>query len=154
MGRRKKPVFRLTLFFISVVIASGTILAYLSINNISNLKELTEKRVLEEQKNLAVAISDHIHETLIDIADQFSSNSKVIKKISLRIYRWDSFDLVEQSFVMDQEGHFIGPGLWMVSKSLLKKNPLEGIKQIWIWQKRRNLSNGDFEKASNYYLTS
>ena len=71
MARKKKPVLRLTLFFIAVVIASGSILAYLSINNISNLKELTEKRVEEEQENLALAVSEQIELTINDLLEKF-----------------------------------------------------------------------------------
>jgi len=72
MARKKKPVLRLTIFFISVVLVSGSILAYLSINNISNLKELTEKRIQEEQKNLALTLSDHFEEEISDLAEKFS----------------------------------------------------------------------------------
>lgn len=86
MIKRKKPVTRLTVIFISVVIASGSILAYLSINNISNLKELTEKRVLEEQGNLAGTISKNIQREINDIADRFTETISGEKKTTLLPY--------------------------------------------------------------------
>ena len=82
MRSKKKPVFRLTVIFISAVVASGSILAYLSINNISNLKELTEKRVLEEQKNLALLISNDFHDEITKVATRFTETAQKIRKIT------------------------------------------------------------------------
>ena len=110
MGRKKKPVLRLTLFFISAVLTSGSILAYLSINNISNLKELTEKRVEEEQKNLAVAVSDQIHAMIFDIADMFfDSLDSYTENHVTGINSLDTFDLVEHKIVIVRNGNLLQP---------------------------------------------
>lgn len=139
MGRRKKPVFRLTLFFISVVIASGSILAYLSVNNISNLKELTEKRVLEEQKNLGAAISDKIQNIVIELAGNASH---------------DSIGLVEHSFVMEREGSFTRP--WFIDglEHSSERNTSARYRANLALAEKMEFVNGDLKKASSYYQAS
>ena len=57
MTRNPKSVPRLTLIFIITLIISGSILTYFSINNISNFKELTIKRISEEQELIFEGIS-------------------------------------------------------------------------------------------------
>ena len=52
MNSKFKSVTRLSIVFILAVVISGSILTYFGINNISNLKELTEKRILEEEREL------------------------------------------------------------------------------------------------------
>ena len=41
---------KLIIVYLITVIVAGSILTYLGINNISNFKELTEKRITEEEK--------------------------------------------------------------------------------------------------------
>ena len=95
MIKRKKPVTRLTVIFISVVIASGSILAYLSINNISNLKELTEKRVLEEQENLATIVSKNIQAEIDGLAGMFPDSFSRIDEAGITaIKSFDTLDLL------------------------------------------------------------
>jgi len=60
MNHRFKPASRLTIIFILAVVISGSILTYFSINNISNLKELTEKKIFEEQRELSARFTDAI----------------------------------------------------------------------------------------------
>ena len=60
MNNKQKPASRLTIVFILAVVISGSILTWFSINSISNLKELTEKRIFEEQRELAERFSTEI----------------------------------------------------------------------------------------------
>lgn len=72
MARLKKPVSRLILGFILMVVVSGGILTFLSINNISNLRMLTEKRIQETQLQIAGQISLQFQEKLNGLAEEFS----------------------------------------------------------------------------------
>jgi hypothetical protein len=57
MNQKLKPASRLSVVFILVVVLSGSILTWFSINNISNQKVLTEKRIQEEQRELSARFS-------------------------------------------------------------------------------------------------
>ncbi len=54
MKFKLKPFSRLTIIFILAVTIPGSILSYLSIQNITNFQELMERRVLEEQESMAI----------------------------------------------------------------------------------------------------
>lgn len=155
MVRKKKPVFRLTLFFISVVLASGTILAYLSINNISNLKELTEKRVEEEQKNLATAVSDHLHVLIFELAENLSDyvdgQNLDVAAGSITL---DTFDLVKQVFLLDREGHFLWP--WYVdgSEDRIERVSTERYQKLHKQAERAEFIESNFDEATDNYLAT
>ncbi len=70
----KKPVSRLILLFILMVVVSGGILTFLSINNISNLRMITEKRIQETQLQIAGQISAQFQGKLNNLAEEFSKN--------------------------------------------------------------------------------
>ena len=44
---------RLIIIYVLTVLVSGSILTWLSLNNVSNFRELTEKRILEEEEQIA-----------------------------------------------------------------------------------------------------
>ena len=46
---------KLIIVYLVTVIVAGSILTYLGINNISNFKELTEKRITEEEKAMQIS---------------------------------------------------------------------------------------------------
>jgi signal transduction histidine kinase len=155
MINRKKPVTRLTVIFISVVIASGSILAYLSINNISNLKELTEKRVLEEQRNLAVAISANIQVEINTLEDMFpDSLSNFDKEIITAIKLFDTLYLVRNSFIINRNGKFIWPWFMDGLESRPEKVPSAGFRMNFDRAERSEFIELDFQKAHQNYHAS
>ena len=70
-----KPVMRLSIIFILAIVLSGSILTYFSINNISNLKELTEKKVIEEQRELHSRFSVALQNKIDTITAGLINNS-------------------------------------------------------------------------------
>lgn len=52
MKRRFKPISRILIVFILVVAISGIILTFFSINSISSLKEITQKKFIQSSVNL------------------------------------------------------------------------------------------------------
>ncbi len=155
MGRKKKPVFRLTLFFISVVIASGSILAYLSINNISNLKELTEKRVQEAESSLALAVSDQIEIIINDLAEKFPDYPGGKNPAAITwIKNMESKDLSDQQFVVDTEGGFLWP--WVVKgyENRPEKAPSKRYQTQFEQAERAEFIEQNYSKAYHYYHAS
>jgi len=110
MSRRSIPFTRLSIVFILAMVLSGGILAYFSINNISNLKELTEKRVLEEQRDLAARFSISLKSGIESIATGLIRTDVPVgfMKDSL-ITVAVNHNLIQQAFLMDNGGHFIIP---------------------------------------------
>jgi len=155
MARKKKPVLRLTIFFISVVLVSGSILAYLSINNISNLKELTEKRIQEEQKNLALTLSDHFEEEITDLAEKFSDywdRHNIGQADGMMLM--DTFVLIEQVFLLDDYGNFIWP--WFIDgfeNRNIRKSPAR-FHTNFDQGERAEFIEKDFSKANSKYLSA
>jgi signal transduction histidine kinase len=155
MARKKKPVLRLTIFFISVVLVSGSILAYLSINNISNLKELTEKRIQEEQKNLALTLSDHFEEEITDLAEKFSDywdRHNIGQADGMMLM--DTFVLIEQVFLLGDYGNFIWP--WFIDgfeNRNIRKSPAR-FHTNFDQGERAEFIEKDFSKANSKYLSA
>ncbi len=76
MGNGLKSVSRLTFFFIIAFIISGGVLTYFSISSISNLEELTEKKVLEEKNQLYRRIMDSLETTIERLTTKFKFQTK------------------------------------------------------------------------------
>jgi signal transduction histidine kinase len=152
---RKKPITRLTVIFISAVIASGSILAYLSINNISNLKELTEKRVLEEQENLASIVSKNIQAEINSLAGMFPDSFSRIDEAGITaIKSFDTLDLVRNSFIIDIDGKFIWP--WFIDglENRPEKVSSAGFRMNFDRAERSEFIELDFQKAHQNYHAS
>lgn len=81
MNNKSKPASRLTIVFILAVVLSGSILTWFSINSISNLKELTEKKIYEEQGELAeryrTEIENKINNTTFNFRDEITPNERL-----------------------------------------------------------------------------
>ena len=155
MSSKKKSVFRLTVIFISAVVASGSILAYLSINNISNLKDLTEKRVLEEQEDLAGTISKNIQYEINDIADRFTETiSRDNKDNIAAVKKIDTLDLVRNSFVINEDGKFLWPWFTDELEQKAAKVTSKSYGKNFTRAEREEFIEKDFTKASQLYLAS
>jgi len=155
MSSKKNPVLRLTLIFISAVIASGSILSYLSINNISNLKELTEKRVLEEQKNLALLISNDIHNEITGVAARFTETVSENKKDQISAIKcFDTVNLVRNSFIVNIEGEYLWP--WFIDEFEQKaeKVPSKSYRKNFTRAEKEEFIEQDFSKARRFYIAS
>ena len=89
---------------------SGSMLAYFSINGISNLKEITEKRILEEQRELATrfedAIQNKIEIVILGIINEIRPSE--LMKDSL-IKTANSYDFITQAFILKNNESFIYP---------------------------------------------
>ena len=83
MGKQLKSVPRLTLVFIITLIVSGSILTYFSFNNITNFKELTIKKISEEQEAILDEVTGAFEKSIEDIAAGYSNPASAWGKDTL-----------------------------------------------------------------------
>jgi signal transduction histidine kinase len=155
MAKRETPVFRLTLIFISVVIASGSILTYFSINNISNLKELTEKKILEDQRELALIIPAEVQRYLDHFSARFAENiydNQNDQATAIRFF--DTINLVGNAFLLSQRGDFIWP--WFTGNLEYSRNNAASACYFRYFNQaeKAEFIETDFNRASQLYLAS
>ena len=109
MKNREKPVFKLTIVFILAVFISAGILTYLSISNISNLKELTEKKVSEEERILAAELTLNFQKVIEEVSDTFTI---LAETDTVNVYRFESIQkpgFIKNWFIIDKKGNFLWP---------------------------------------------
>ena len=103
----REPGTRLIFIFILTVILSGGILTYLSINSISNFKELTEKKVSEEQESVigkvSLQVQDRIEETARHFTTLLLREEKEEGIDRLALDACDTLEFVEHPFIISGE---------------------------------------------------
>jgi signal transduction histidine kinase len=146
------PLLKLTILFLFLFIIPGLILSYLSIQNIANQKELTEKRLLEEQNDLATNLAGEFEKRLYDNAVSFfkitdSLNTKPALSISIL----DSLDFVAQAFIVDNQGQFIWP--YYLHQSQIKRTYHKSQKFLNEYTKAEKLefTHTDLKLATQAY---
>ncbi len=155
MNHTLKPASRLTIVFILAVILSGSILAYFSINNISNLKELIEKRILEEQRELSARFSAAIAVNLEKLTAGFS-NQNILPcnmKDSL-LKRAGEFVIVMQPFILANDAQFIYPNFTGIPN--ISSNIIFSGKSVSAFAsgEKAEFNEKNLRKARDYYLSS
>ena len=110
MKRILKPYTRLSFIFLLAVIIPGSILTYLSVLHVKNLKELTEKSVLEEERLIIGYITDSIQSELYSITqrvdDILKSNEGDMVSICKTV---NNLAYTSNYFVTDEKGNFLCP---------------------------------------------
>lgn len=110
MNSRFKPISRLLIVFILAVMISGSMLTYFSIIGISNLKEITEKRIIDEQRELATRFEDAIQKkieiVILGIINEIRP-SELMKDSLLKTA--NSYDFITQAFILKNNESFIYP---------------------------------------------
>ncbi len=113
------PASRLTIIFILAVVLSGSVLTWFSINNISNIKDLTEKRIQEEQGELAARFSSAIAGKLEKVSSGLSNDiilPDIMKDSLLR--RAGEYEFIIQPFILKKDGQFMYPNFIGISENI------------------------------------
>lgn len=154
MNKKLKPASRLTIVFILAVLISGSILTWFSINNISNLKELTEKRVIEEQRDLAEKYSLEVQTTLNLITSRFESEitSKDVLQDSL-IKTADKYEFVELPFIITDKGKFIYPSFSEITENESDSKPSLRFRSEYEKGEKSEFTNRNYTQAKKHYLS-
>ena len=110
MNGRFKPVSRLSIVFILAVVISGSLLTYFSINNISNLKELTEKRIQEEQRAFFNRVSDAFQSYIEKVTHGFSEEILPVGRLKDSLINIASTHyFIKLPFILKNDGSFLYP---------------------------------------------
>ncbi len=154
MDHKIIPASRLTIIFILAVIFSGSVLTWFSINNISNLKELTGKRILEEQKELSARFSAAIQNKLEKVTAGFINGIDPLglMKDSV-IKRAANFDFVIHPFILKSNGKFLYPNFIGIPENLPQEKFSSGFKSAFKTGEEAEFVEKDPGKAKYYYLS-
>jgi signal transduction histidine kinase len=149
-----KPASRLTIIFILAVVLSGSILTYFSINNISNLKELTEKKILEEQRELSSrflsAIENKIEKVTLGIENEIVQPGLI--KDSL-IKRAADYGFIIQPFILKNNGQFLYPNFVGIPENPSEENFPSRFKSAYRTGEKAEFVEKNLGKAKGYYLS-
>lgn len=122
MNSKIKLASRLSIVFILAVLISGSVLTYLSINNISYLENLTEKSILEEQRELSNRFSAAIQHKIESLTINFQSEispADLLKDSLLNSVL--NYDFITLPFILKNEGSLLYPNF----VELLEKTEIE-----------------------------
>ena len=99
---------RLIIIYVLTVLVSGSILTWLSLNNVSNFRELTEKRILEEEEEIAEKYSkafDFILDSLTVVL-----NREIIKIDTVSVDRFKiDYPILQNCLLLNQNGDYLSP---------------------------------------------
>ena len=101
---------KLSILFIISILVPALVLTYFSVQNMMGLKELSEKRLLETQNELADHLQERSRQILSDCSKLFFQQVDSLSNRSTSIYLLrDSLDFVEQVFLISENGDFLFP---------------------------------------------
>ena len=153
MNQKLKPASRLSVVFILVVILSGSILTWFSINNISNQKVLTEKRILEEQRELSVRYSETLQKQIENVTAGFINeiNPPELLKDSL-VTKAAEYDFIIQPFILKNNGDFLYPNFTGFSDNLIKPKFSNRFKLAFREGEKAEFAENNLKAAMKNYL--
>ncbi|MFO7935629.1 MAG: HAMP domain-containing sensor histidine kinase [Bacteroidales bacterium] len=155
MNRQLKPASRLTIVFILAIVLSGSILTYFSINNISNLKELTEKRILEEERELSSRFSAALQAEIKAITADFAQETDRPGTIrELLIETAADREYIIQPFILDQDGRFIFPNFAGITEILPEPEFSDRYLTAFRQGEEAEFAQQDLSDAGTFYRTA
>lgn len=154
MNSKFKSVTRLSIVFILAVVISGSILTYFGINNISNLKELTEKRILEEEKELStrflLALQLEIEEVTFDFNYEIKP-TELLKDSLLKIA--NNHDFIMLPFILKNNGQFLYPNFGDMIRTLSETSFSNRYRSSFRKGEKTEFAKNDLKTAKKYYLS-
>ena len=154
MNRRFKPVSRLSIFFILAIVISGSILTYFSVNNISNLKELTEKRILEEQRELSARFSVAMQNKIENVTAGFKNeiNPPGLMRDSL-INTATTHNFITLPFILKTGGPFLYPNLIGIQENVAGPKLSSRFKSAFSKGEEAEFAKNILRTAKKQYLS-
>jgi len=154
MNSRFKPASRLLIVFILAVVISGSILTYFSINNISNLKELTEKRILEEQRELSSRVSVTLQNKIKEVTAGFKNEISPpgLMKDSL-IKTAADYDFITLPFILKNNSSFLYPNFIGIPENLSEPKLSKRFKSAFRKGEKAEFAKKNLKTAKKYYLS-
>lgn len=150
-----KPGSRLIIIFILTMIISGGILTWLSIISISNFRQLTEKKVVEEQLSVIDHVSKIFQQNLENVSLSFPT--VIIKENKIdwsEIKNCDTLNFVENPFIINRSGAFLWPWFLEDPKAGAVKVPSVAYRQDFQLAEKNEFQDWDYRTAGFYYRAS
>ncbi len=152
MNQKLKPASRLSVVFILVVVLSGSILAWFGINNISNLKELTEKSILEEQRELTTRFFTELENQIKKITGLHQQNiTPPALFIDSLIQTETKHDFIRQSFLLHSDGTFLYPNFSDIAETPAKLNKTEQLGANYSKAEAAEFRENNLARARKFY---
>lgn len=153
MNQQLKPASRLSVVFILVVVLSGSILTYFSINNISNQKVLTEKRILEEQRELSVRYSEVLEKQIENVIAGFTNEISPVNllKDSL-VKKATETDFIIHPFILNNNGDFIYPNFRGIPENIHIQKVSGRFKSAFSEGEKAEFAENNWPAARENYL--
>ena len=147
-----KPVSKLSVLFLFAILIPGTILTYFSIQIIASQRDLTEKRLLEDQNRLAAELSEQFHVMLTMYADMYFDRFDGLKSDLPEVtVSLDSLEFVSQAFVLNREGVFLWPNFYEAAQSFQLLRKTERFLNIFSSAESAEFAESDLKKATRLY---
>jgi two-component system phosphate regulon sensor histidine kinase PhoR len=138
--------------FIIAVVISGSILTWFSINNISNLKELTEKRIIEEERELFFRLQDSIQTKINNLTSAFSGRFDapwILKDSLLKVSSENEFSIFP--FILNNNGEFIFPNFIQIQETSKGYKSSNSFITTFEGGVKAEFISKDFNLAEKYY---
>lgn len=153
MNKKLKPASRLTIVFILAVVISGSILTWFSINSISNLKELTEKRILEEQRELTVRFSSAIQNQIEKVTAGFIDEISPVNLIKDSLINTsNAHGFITVPFILKNNGTFIFPNFNSIPENKINPKFSNRFNATFAKGERAEFATKNLKTAKKQYL--
>jgi len=154
MPLKIKSISRLTIIFILAVVLSGSILTWFSINNISNLKELTEKRILEEQRKLSARFSAAIQENINKVTACINKEIKLVGALMDSMNKTTAGnDFIIQPFILKKNGEFLYPNFTGIPENQPEAKYSDRFRSALSSGENAEFAEKNPEKAKGFYFS-
>jgi signal transduction histidine kinase len=151
MDHSLKPASRLTIIFILAVILSGSVLTYFSINNISNLKKLTEKRIIEEQRELYSRFYEALQNKIDTLTTRLVNELGIIRDSLIK--KADEYDFINQPFIIKRSGKFIFPFFEAIPEKIQVQSFSQQFMNSFNEGEKAEFADKNYPEAKHYYLS-
>jgi len=145
---------KLVIVYLLTVIIAGSILTYLSINNISNFKELTDKRITEEEKTIIENYRLQFQSTLEDLVESLTKSIQIDSLSSNEIDLQIENKLVIDYLIMNRNGALVKPHFFESSFSSNNIRTPISFTQRYKQAEQYEFAKKDYNSAEKQYLSS
>ena len=155
MLKFSKKGSKLIVIFIITVIFSGSILTYLSVVHISNYKELLEKKISEEERDLTIRFTSDFQDKMESLISIFSNFFK--SEHSQDVQALKSFERLNELInyvAIDSSGSFLWPYVVNNDLSFEQIKPSNTYSNALRTAQKNEFISKDLKNAESYYLKS
>ncbi len=153
MNHKINPASRLSVVFIIAVALSGSVLTWFSINNISNLKELTEKRIIEDQRHLYDRFSAALNQKIEKIATVINNEKTLPEFLKDSLLKTAvGYDFIIHPFILNTNGDFLFPNFIGIPQTVMGKSHSSGYRSTFAKGEGSEFVENKLLKAKGLFL--